>query len=103
MHSLYDFKGFTYAGIELFNSFTLLIGPNGSGKSNTIEGIELLSFAGRGLPLSEIADIGRGSGGLEIRGGLQSCGRNGTDRFQLLLPTLRLPLFHAELDGVFVL
>lgn len=83
MHHLTDFKGFEYAKINLLRPFTLLIGPNGSGKSNVIEAIELLSFIARGQPLHEIADVGRGPVGLQIRGGLQACGRAGLDRFTL--------------------
>ena len=83
MHYLRNYKGFADAQIDLFKPFSLLIGPNGSGKSNVIEAIELLSFVARGQPLHEIGDIGRGSGGLEVRGGLQTCGREGRDRFRL--------------------
>ena len=83
MHHLRNYKGFADAQINLLNPFSLLIGPNGSGKSNVIEAIELLSFVARGQPLHEIGDIGRGSSGLEVRGGLQACGREGKDRFQL--------------------
>ena len=83
MHHLKNYKGFADARIDLFKPFSLLIGPNGSGKSNVIEAIELLSFVARGQPLYEISDLGRGSGGLEVRGGLQACGREGKDRFQL--------------------
>ena len=82
MHHLM-YKGFATASINLLRPFSLLIGPNGSGKSNVIEAIELLSFVARGQPLYEIGDIGRGSSGLEVRGGLQTCGREGEDRFQL--------------------
>ena len=83
MHHLRNYKGFADAQIELLRPFSLLIGPNGSGKSNVIEAIELLSFVARGQPLYEIGDIGKGSSGLEVRGGLQACGREGKDRFQL--------------------
>ena len=83
MHHLRNYKGFADAQINLLNPFSLLIGPNGSGKSNVIEAIELLSFVARGQPLYEIGDIGRGSSGLEVRGGLQACGREGKDRFRL--------------------
>ncbi len=83
MHHLTDFKGFEDAQIDLLRPFTLLIGPNGSGKSNVIEAIELLSFVARGQPLHEIADVGRPSVGLQIRGGLQACGRAGRDEFSL--------------------
>lgn len=83
MHYLRNYKGFADAQIDLFKPFSLLIGPNGSGKSNVIEAIELLSFVARGQPLHEIGDIGRGSSGLEVRGGLQACGRGWEDRFLL--------------------
>ena len=83
MHHLRNYKGFSDAQIDLLKPFSLLIGPNGSGKSNVIEAIELLSFVARGQPLYEIGDIGKGSNSLEVRGGLQACGREGRDRFQL--------------------
>lgn len=83
MHHLKDYKGFADARIELLQPFSLLIGPNGSGKSNVIEAIELLSFVASGRPLHEIGDVGRGGNGLQVRGGLQSCGRMGRDRFVL--------------------
>ena len=83
MHYLRNYKGFADAQIDLFKPFSLLIGPNGSGKSNVIEAIELLSFVAHGQPLYEIGDIGKGSNSLEVRGGLQACGREGKDRFQL--------------------
>ena len=83
MHHLADFKGFEDAQINLLRPFTLLIGPNGSGKSNVIEAIELLSFVARGQPLHEIGDVGRAPAGLQIRGGLQACGRVGLGEFNL--------------------
>ena len=83
MHFLTEFKGFKEAAINLLRPFTLLIGPNGSGKSNVIEAIELLSFIARGQPLHEIADVGRAAVGLQIRGGLQACGRAGRNGFTL--------------------
>lgn len=83
MHHLRNYKGFADARIDLFKPFSLLIGPNGSGKSNVIEAIDLLSFVARGQPLYEISDLGRGNGGLEVRGGLQACAREGKDRFRL--------------------
>ena len=83
MHSFIDFKGFKKASINLFKPFTLLIGPNGTGKTNVIEAIELLSFIARGLPLYEIADVGRTETGIQVRGGLQSCGRKDSVTFAL--------------------
>ena len=83
MHELIDFKGFKEASINLLRPFTLLIGPNGSGKTNVIEAIELLSFVARGHPLYEIADVGRAATGIQIRGGLQGCGRMGKNLFTL--------------------
>ena len=83
MHHLRNYKGFAKAQIELLRPFSLLIGPNGSGKSNVIEAVELLSFVARGQPLYEIGDVGRGNSGLEVRGGLQTCGWEGGDRFEL--------------------
>ncbi len=91
MHYFKNFKGFKDVSIELLHPFTLLIGPNGSGKTNVIEAIELLSFVSRGQPLYEIADVGRTETGLQIRGGLQACGRTGQDIFSLEFEaTLRL-------------
>ncbi len=81
MHHFKDFKGFKDVSIDLMRPFTLLIGPNGSGKTNVIEAIELLSFIARGQPLYEIADVGRTETGLQIRGGLQTCGRTSRDNF----------------------
>ena len=83
MHHFIDFKGFKNVRINLLRPFTLLIGPNGSGKTNVIEAIELLSFVARGQPLYEIADVGRTETGLQIRGGLQACGRLDEDIFSL--------------------
>ena len=103
MHHLRNYKGFADAQINLLNPFSLLIGPNGSGKSNVIEAIELLSFVARGQPLYEIGDIGKGSSGLEVRGGLQACGREGKDRFQLGFSANakfkgRRPLFRYDVE-----
>ena len=83
MHRIMAFKGFKDVSINLLRPFTLLIGPNGSGKTNVIEAIELFSFVARGQPLYEIADVGRAETGLQIRGGLQACGRLGQDIFEL--------------------
>ena len=83
MHHFMAFKGFKDVSIDLRQPFTLLIGPNGSGKTNLIEAIELLSFIARGQPLYEIADVGRTETGLQIRGGLQACGRMGRDIIRL--------------------
>ena len=83
MHHITEFKGFKDVGIDLMRPFTLLIGPNGSGKTNVIEAIELLSFIARGQPLYEIADVGRTETGLQIRGGLQACGRMGQNIIML--------------------
>lgn len=83
MHHIVEFKGFDSVSIDLMQPFTLLIGPNGSGKTNAIEAIELLSFIARGQPLYEVADVGRTETGLQIRGGLQACGRLDRDTFTL--------------------
>lgn len=83
MHILHDFKGFSYAQLDLFEPFTVLIGPNGSGKSNAIEGVELLSFIANGKPLYEIYDLDRGKSGIQVRGGLQACPRNNKSTFTL--------------------
>jgi predicted ATPase len=82
MHTLIDFKGFAEATLDLAKPLTALIGPNASGKTNLIEAIELLAFIASGSPLHDVTDIGRG-GGLEVRGGLQSCARRGTSQFTL--------------------
>ena len=83
MHHFMAFKGFKDVSIDLLRPFTLLIGPNGSGKTNVIEAIELLSIIARGQPLYEIADVGRTETGLQIRGGLQACGRMGQNIIML--------------------
>lgn len=93
MHQFINFKGFGSASIDLLRPFTLLIGPNGSGKTNVIEAIELLSFVARGQPLYEIADVGRTETGLQIRGGLQACGRLNRDLFALVFKA------RARFDG----
>ena len=87
MHHLKDFKGFKEASIDLLKPFTLLIGPNGTGKTNVIEAIELISYVARGQPLSDITDVGRGEKGIQVRGGLQACGRRGKDTFSLEFET----------------
>lgn len=81
MHQFLDFKSFEDASIELAEPFTVLIGKNGSGKSNAIEGIELLARIAHGRPLYEITDIGRGTGGFQVRGGLPACPRVGKEVF----------------------
>lgn len=74
MHYFKNFKNFSDAGLNLFQSVTLMIGKNGSGKSNAIEAVELLAQIAHGRPLHEIVDVGRGNGGMfEIRGGLPGC------------------------------
>ena len=95
MHTLIDFKGFKAVGVDLLRPFTLLIGPNGSGKTNVIEAIELLSFVARGQPLYEIADVGRAATGLQIRGGIQACGRMGQNTFMLVF------MASVKLDSAF--
>jgi AAA15 family ATPase/GTPase len=72
MFSLKNFKNFKNAELDIDNPTTIIVGPNGAGKSNLIEALELLSFVVSGRPLYEVTDIGR-EGGLEIRGGLDSC------------------------------
>ena len=83
MHHLKDFKGFKETSIDLLKPFTLLIGPNGTGKTNVIEAVELLSFIAQGQPLYEIADVGRTEAGIQVRGGLEACGRRGSVMFGL--------------------
>lgn len=74
MYFFKSFKNFSDAGLNLFQSVTLMIGKNGSGKSNAIEAVELLAQIAHGRPLHEIVDVGRGNGGVfEIRGGLPGC------------------------------
>lgn len=74
MYHFRNFKNFSDAQINLFESVTLMIGKNGSGKSNAIEAIELLAQIAHGRYLYEIVDIGRASGGMfELRGGLPGC------------------------------
>ena len=82
MHSLIDFKNFARSEINLFEPLTILLGRNGSGKTNLIEGVELLAALVGGTPFNEITDIGRG-GTFEVRGGLRSCPRFGTQSFRL--------------------
>ena len=82
MHSLTDFKNFAGAKINLFEPLTILLGRNGSGKTNLIEGVELLAALANGTPFNEITDVGRG-GTFEVRGGLRSCPRFGTQGFRL--------------------
>lgn len=74
MYHFKNFKNFSDAQLNLFQSVTLMIGKNGSGKSNAIEAVELLAQIAHGRPLHEIVDVGRGNGGMfEIRGGLPGC------------------------------
>ena len=82
MHCLTNFKNFARAELNLFDPLTVLLGRNGSGKTNLIEGVELLAALARGVPFNEITDIDRG-GSFEVRGGLRSCIRFGTDSFVL--------------------
>ena len=98
MHQFIDFRGFKDVSIDLMRPFTLLIGPNGSGKTNVIEAIELLSFIARGQPLYEIADVNRTETGLQIRGGLQACGR--LDRNTFLLGFSARTRFDGEIKPV---
>lgn len=83
MHRFLDFKSFEDASLDLSRPFTVLIGKNGSGKSNVIEGVELLAQIAHGRPLYEITDIGRGTIGFQVRGGLPACSRTGKDSFGL--------------------
>jgi predicted ATPase len=82
MFVLEKFKNFDQAEVDLDQQVTLLVGPNGAGKSNLIEAIELLAFLMEGHPLHEITDLGR-EGGLEIRGGLSSCTKQGEESFTI--------------------
>ncbi|WP_158502010.1 AAA family ATPase [Vitiosangium sp. GDMCC 1.1324] len=78
-----DFKSFEFAALDLAKPFTILIGKNGSGKSNAIEGVELLAQIARGRLLHEITDVGRGTVGFQVRGGLPACPRNNGRTFGL--------------------
>ena len=89
MHCLIDFKNFARAELNLFDPLTVLLGRNGSGKTNLIEGVELLATLARGVPFNEITDIDRG-GSFEVRGGLRSCVRFGTQEFALRLYQARV-------------
>jgi len=106
MHRLANFKNFRSAQIELFSRFTLLVGRNGSGKTNLIEGIELLAALAEGRPLRDIADVGRGNGLFEVRGGLLGCLFPGQKSFTLgfTLPldgiTYDLEIVPGSIDGV---
>ena len=82
MHCLTNFKNFAGAELNLFDPLTVLLGRNGSGKTNLIEGVELLATLARGVPFNEITDIDRG-GSFEVRGGLRSCVRFGSESFGL--------------------
>ena len=95
MHRLVNFKNFRSAQIDLFPSFTLLVGRNGSGKTNLIEGIEMLAALAEGRPLRDIADVGRGNGLFEVRGGLGGCLFPGEKSFTL---GLTLPLAGITYD-----
>ena len=82
MHSLTNFKNFARAELNLFDPLTVLLGRNGSGKTNLIEGVELLAALARGVPFNEITDVDR-SGSFEVRGGLRSCVRFGSQELRL--------------------
>lgn len=83
MHIFTNFKSFLHAELDLFKPVTFLIGKNGSGKTNAIEAVELLANIAHGRPLYEIADVGRGPGVFEVRGGLAGCPRRDGDNFSL--------------------
>jgi predicted ATPase len=83
MHSFVNFKNFASAELNLFAPVTVLIGKNGAGKTNAIEAVELLANLAHGRPLYEVADVGRGGGVCEVRGGLIGCPRLGESRFTL--------------------
>ena len=82
MHRLTDFKNFARAELNLFDPLIVLLGRNGSGKTNLIEGVELLATLARGVPFNEITDVDRG-GSFEVRGGLRSCVRFGSEKLGL--------------------
>ena len=82
MHCLTDFKNFARAELNLFEPLTVLLGRNGSGKTNLIEGVELFAALARGVPFNEITDTDRG-GTFEVRGGLRSCIRFGSEKLGL--------------------
>lgn len=84
MHYFTNFKNFTYADLNLFSNFTMLIGKNGAGKSNLIEGVELLAALAEGRPLHELVE-GRSysQGSNALRGGIHSCLKFGESEFSL--------------------
>ena len=82
MHCLTNFKNFARAELDLFEPLTVLLGRNGSGKTNLIEGVELFAALARGVPFNEITDVDRG-GTFEVRGGLRSCVRFGSEKLGL--------------------
>ncbi|WP_122711103.1 AAA family ATPase [Pseudomonas viridiflava] len=84
MHYFKNFKNYSFAEINLFSNFALLIGKNGSGKSNLIEGVELLAALAEGRPLHEMVE-GRSyvSNAYSIRGGIHSCVKFGEQSFSL--------------------
>lgn len=84
MHRLTDFKNFRRAEVDLSAPLTILLGRNGSGKTNLIEGFEVMGSLVRGVPFTEITELGRG-GTVEVRGGLPYCQRFGATSFGLHL------------------
>lgn len=92
MHRLTDFKNFRQAEVDLSAPLTILLGRNGSGKTNLIEGFEVMGSLVRGVPFTEITELGRG-GTVEVRGGLPYCQRFGATSFGLHLD---LPHFRTR-------
>lgn len=84
MHYFKNFKNYSFAEVNLFSNFALLIGKNGSGKSNLIEGVELLASLAEGRPLHEMVDGKSEYGGVfTVRGGIHNCLKFGHDTFSL--------------------
>lgn len=99
MHRLTDFKNFRHAEVDLSAPLTILLGRNGSGKTNLIEGFEVMGSLARGVPFTEITELGRG-GTVEVRGGLPYCQRFGATSFglHLNLPDFRPGRRHSSVS-----
>lgn len=99
MHRLTDFKNFRHAEVDLSAPLTILLGRNGSGKTNLIEGFEVMGSLARGVPFTEITELGRG-GTVEVRGGLPYCQRFGATSFglHLDLPDFRPGRRHSSVS-----
>ena len=83
MYHFCDFKGFKQVGIDLLRPFTLLIGPNGSGRPTSSKQLSCFPLSHGVSPSMKLPMVGHAATGLQIRGGLQACGRTGLDIFVL--------------------